>query len=454
MPAQTGRVLLVETKRGLSARMQGALRAAGYKPVATASAARALHLLSQEQLDLAIVVGSDASRSVTPPESRPAADLAPEPAPAEAAGDSPYELCRTLKGDPAGQALPLLLIVSAWDKSALLRGLEAGADYLLLAPYQPQNLLRSVRTALLNWVAAEPAAPGIEMIYEDRTFLLPGERGRLARALLSVYEDLLCTKSLLSWRQEEVLDLRSQLRRERHETERQVLLNEIIQGIAHDFANLMETVGAAVASVTSSSPKLARYRTSLESALAQAESLISIVQNCALFGDEHLSLQAVNPATVVEEVLQAAALGLRAPSVRVSVRVAGLPPMRANPLVLARCLNNLIWNAMQAMPSGGVLEISGSVEDGQVVLVVSDSGSGISENLQEKIFDLHRSTKTGHRGLGLSLVRSLVRRSGGDISLLAQAGHGATFALAFPMANRDPLAADAEAQGKRAIPAR
>ena len=274
--------------------MQGTLRSASYAPVTTASTARALQLLSQEELDLVIVAGSSATPAIRPEELRPVAVSRPEPDPEERGSDSAYELCRTLKADPAGQALPLLLVVPAWEKSALLRGLEAGADYLLLAPYEPQNLLRTLSTALLNWVAAEPAEPGIEMIYEDRTYTLPGERGRLGRALLSVYEDLRCTKSLLSWQQAEVLDLRNQLRRERHETEREVLLNEMIQGVAHDFANLMETVGAAATVVTMSSPKLTRYRSSVESALAQAESLISIVQNYALFGDEHLSLEAVD----------------------------------------------------------------------------------------------------------------------------------------------------------------
>jgi len=442
---QTGRVLIVEAKRGLSGQMQGTLRYVGYKPVATGSAARALQLLSRQDVDLVIVAGSGATRMAGPKDPRrttPSGASGAGARPADSGGHNPYELCRKLKSDSAAQNLPLLLVVPAWDKSAMLRGLEAGADYLMLAPYQSQNLLGIVRTALLNWVAAEPAEPPMEMIYEDRTYALPGERGRLGRALLSVYEDLRSTKSLLSWQQAEVLDLRNQLRRERHETEREVLLNEMVQGIAHDFANLMETVGTAAALATSNSPQMGRYRSSLESALAQAESLISILQNCALFGDEHLPLEAVDAGKVVKEVLQAAALELRAPLVRVETRVEGLPAMRTNRTILARCLNNLIWNAVQAMPSGGVLEITGSAEGERVVLTVSDTGGGIPKEMQEKIFLSSLSTKRGHRGMGLTLVRSLVRRSGGEIALIdppeqGRPGCGATFALAFPLAERE-----------------
>ena len=157
---------------------------------------------------------------------------------------------------------------------------------------------------------------------------------------------------------------------------------------------------------------------------------------------------------VVQEGLEAAAVGLRVPSVRVNVRLERLPAMRSNAMVLARCLNNLIWNAVQAMPSGGLIEINGSVERGRVVLEVSDTGNGISKDLQKKIFELHRSTKRGHRGLGLSMIRSLVRRSGGDIALVDRHGPGATFALAFPVADRSSLSSEAETDGKRAIRAR
>jgi signal transduction histidine kinase len=344
-----------------------------------------------------------------------------------------------------------LLVIPAWEKAALLRGLEAGADYLLLAPYASQSLLGVVRVALLNWATAEPAEPPLETIYEDRAYTLPSERGRLGRALLSVYEDLRWTKSLLSWQQVEILDLRDQLRRERREPEREALWNEMVQGIAHDLANLMETVGTAAAVVAGSSPQPGCYRSALDSALAQAESLISILQNCALFDDEQPPLEPVDAGSVVEEVLQAAALELRAPLIRVVTHVEKLPAMLTNRTILARCLNNLIWNAVQAMPSGGVLEITGSAGGGQVLLNVSDTGDGIPQEMRDKIFLTGHSTKQGHRGLGLTLVWSLVRRSGGEIALVDRPGSGATFAVAFPLAGRESHATKVSMFAKRPI---
>jgi signal transduction histidine kinase len=122
--------------------------------------------------------------------------------------------------------------------------------------------------------------------------------------------------------------------------------------------------------------------------------------------------------------------------------------MRTNRTILARCLNNLIWNAVQAMPAGGLLEITGTAERERVVLTVSDTGGGIPKEMQEKIFRTSLSTKRGHRGMGLTLVRSLVRRSGGEIVLVDRPGCGAVFALAFPVAERESHSREVPAYGK------
>ena len=74
--------------------------------------------------------------------------------------------------------------------------------------------------------------------------------------------------------------------------------------------------------------------------------------------------------------------------------------------------------------------------------------------MQEKIFDTRCSTKSGHRGLGLFLVRNLVRRSGGDITLVYRLGRGATLALAFPAADRELSPSQPPSRSSRAVPVR
>ncbi|MBI4458463.1 MAG: ATP-binding protein, partial [Acidobacteria bacterium] len=88
----------------------------------------------------------------------------------------------------------------------------------------------------------------------------------------------------------------------------------------------------------------------------------------------------------------------------------------------------------QAMPSGGLLSIAGAVKDGSVVLEVTDTGAGIPEHDQRRIFDPNYTTKSGHVGLGLPLVRVLVRQMEGEITVASRPGKGATFSLTFPVA--------------------
>ncbi|MGH9786555.1 MAG: ATP-binding protein, partial [Terriglobia bacterium] len=469
---QPERILIVESKRNQSLRWQRELRSSGYLTVPASSLTRALRLLSGEPVTLMIVLGEAPGRSAghrSSPHAE-APEAAAESCDSDPAGPDhtspsgppgpppadPFQLCAALKSDLRGRTIPLLLITSTCEEDSLARGLESGADYFLFAPFQLPELLQSVRTALLNGAMEEPsvAEPGIEVFQQDRAYTLTAGPARLARALLSVFADLLHTKSSLSWTQAELRALRKQLPRARDHAEHDALLNEMVQGIAHDFANLMETVSTATAVVSSRSPQLAPYQSDLDVALAQAEALISMVLNFGLFGKEQLLLEPVDPAAVVQEVVQAALLPLRAPKVRVQVHVDGLPPMRTHATLLARCLNNLIWNAVQAMPSGGVLALNGSVDEDRVVLEVSDTGSGIAKDAEDKIFATRYSTKTGHRGMGLSLVRSLVRRSGGDIMLVHRLGRSTTFALAFPVADREALPSRPAILGKRAMPAR
>jgi DNA-binding response OmpR family regulator len=71
-----------------------------------------------------------------------------------------YALCRAIKAaaQPAGPTV--LLLASVWAEDVLARGLDAGADYFIFAPYQPQDLLRSIRNVLLNGPSKEATEAG------------------------------------------------------------------------------------------------------------------------------------------------------------------------------------------------------------------------------------------------------------------------------------------------------
>ena len=112
--------------------------------------------------------------------------------------------------------------------------------------------------------------------------------------------------------------------------------------------------------------------------------------------------------------------------------------IKGNPLELREVLINIIYNAIDAMPDGGMLSFSTREENGSVVLEISDTGIGMDEETQSKIFDPFFTTKDHGTGLGLSIVFGIIQRHGGKIEVQSQKGSGSTLILSFP-ATKEPV---------------
>ena len=107
--------------------------------------------------------------------------------------------------------------------------------------------------------------------------------------------------------------------------------------------------------------------------------------------------------------------------------------MLGNAAELREVLTNLILNAVDAMPEGGHLKLSSVVEDAEVEARVDDTGSGMTEEVRQKLFDPFFTTKGPKgTGLGLSITFGIVARHGGRIAVESVLGQGTTFRLRFP----------------------
>jgi len=113
-----------------------------------------------------------------------------------------------------------------------------------------------------------------------------------------------------------------------------------------------------------------------------------------------------------------------------------LPPVRGDFNQLQQCLINLIFNAIDAMPQGGKLDLSIRARSGDrgVSLSVRDSGAGIAPEHRNHIFEPFFTTKGegGGVGLGLSTVYGILESHGGTVTVNSNPGHGTTFVLKLP----------------------
>lgn len=103
---------------------------------------------------------------------------------------------------------------------------------------------------------------------------------------------------------------------------------------------------------------------------------------------------------------------------------------------IRRVLNNLIWNAIEAMPDGGFLTVTANRLVEEVSITVTDTGIGISEEFKSKLFTPFRTTKPRGTGLGLVYVKRVVEAHGGTIRFESTVGCGSTFTITLPLAER------------------
>jgi two-component system, NtrC family, sensor kinase len=146
---------------------------------------------------------------------------------------------------------------------------------------------------------------------------------------------------------------------------------------------------------------------------------------------------------VIEDTLKLLEHQFRASQVQLDMTLEeNLPPILGNPGKLQQVFLNLFLNAKDAMAAGGTLRVATAV-NGHVAVEVSDTGSGISVEHMQRIYDPFFTTKTsvseGQRrgtGLGLAVTYGIIQEHAGKIQVESQLGSGTTFHLEFPMARK------------------
>ncbi|GIF43978.1 hybrid sensor histidine kinase/response regulator [Actinoplanes xinjiangensis] len=245
--------------------------------------------------------------------------------------------------------------------------------------------------------------------------------------------------------------LREESRRRQDEArhrdaERLDSLRRMAGGTAHDFNNILGAIlgytNLAIETITdgredSSIP--AETAASLLGDLAQVvkggERAKALTQHMLAFGRREVNQPAavrINSLIEGERESLGAAAG-PACEVRLVLR-ADLPEIKADPVQLARALDNLVRNSVEAMPAGGTVTITTAAAGGNVTVEVRDTGIGMTPDVLERACEPFFSTKssTGTVGLGLSTVHGIVSQAGGQLTLRSEPGEGTSVTIALP----------------------
>ena len=250
-------------------------------------------------------------------------------------------------------------------------------------------------------------------------------------------------------------------------TERLKALGQMAAGVAHDLNNALAVIlGTAQMALRRphGSPELVKeLRGSLETidgVAQQAAEAIRRIQDYTRIRKDS-GRAAVNLNAVVNEAIEMTRpkwkeeAEARGRSIRVQFTPSDLPPIWATLYELTQVVGNMIFNAVEAMPTGGTLTFRTFADCRRVVLEVADTGIGMSDQTRKRLFEPFFTTKTNGQGLGTSIVFGIVSRHEGEITVESQEGKGTTFRVAFPAlddapANAGRLHALAPASGRAA----
>ncbi len=231
---------------------------------------------------------------------------------------------------------------------------------------------------------------------------------------------------------------RLQLEERVREAEKREAIGTLAAGIAHDFNNLLGAITGNLSILRETSaddPDVPVLHKELEHATKRATALTSQLLTFAKGG---APVRDVTP--IREWIVESAKFVTRGSNCRCEFRVAeDLDTVEVDIGQLNQVMNNLLINAMQAMPQGGTIEVSAenTLFDGDdsqgmpagryVHISVEDHGVGIPSELLERIFDPFFTTKASGNGLGLASSRSIIEQHGGSLTVRSTVGQGTVF---------------------------
>ena len=263
---------------------------------------------------------------------------------------------------------------------------------------------------------------------------------------------------------------RRQLETQLRQAQKMEAVGRLAGGIAHDFNNLLTAIsgysGLLLETLDADDPR----REDAEQIRIAAERATELTSQLLAFSRQGMVRPTAVSLHAIVRGVQPMLERLIGEHIRLQVSLrADEPYVLSDRAQLEQVVVNLVLNARDAMPEGGTLSIEtealeataawsqGLTPASSVVLTVSDTGTGMPDDVREHVFEPFFTTKgPGGGGLGLATVYATVRQAGGRIRLQSTPGHGTSVRIVLPVAPRpDEAAPDgSEPTGEERAPAR
>lgn len=326
------------------------------------------------------------------------------------------------------------------DRQAVIRHLNSAAARLL-GVEEPQVVGQRLTTVLPDWkdttlYASLPSLLDGQSTFETVSFDLPGSEGRTLRIVAAAVPNGSQATQGVLLSIVEYTELAT-LERRLHRAEYQASIGKLARGIAHELNSPLDGVlrytHLALEQLGADSP-IREYLVHVKEGL---DRMVRAVKSFLEFSRQVTTPlnRMANLNQLIDDALLLVQHRAKFQQIRVVKQFAtALPEVLDGGLQHA--VVNLVKNAFDAMPRGGTLTITTKAVGEHVDVEVMDTGSGIPEDIREKIFEPFFSTKPIHQGSGLGLIiaKEVVERSGGSLDFTSRPGMGTTFRIQVPIA--------------------
>ena len=321
---------------------------------------------------------------------------------------------------PEGGFIPIVVLIADVTSGTRQLALAAGANELITKPIDACEVVLRIA----NMVQVRLAHL---KLYEQKQVLEETVRQR-ALHLKEALEALRTSEQSLA------------------KTQRLSAVGTMASGIAHDFNNaLMLIMGSGEILLSDALRKRLTKENAVPlindilTAARDAATLVGQLRKFSRTGETGEVHQLIDLNSLLEQSVSftkpkwdAQAFGEGRP-IQVELDLQEIPVIRGDPARLRDAVTNLIFNAVDAMPKGGTITLRTRAEEKYVLIEVSDTGIGMTEDVRRSCFEPFFTTKGQHgTGLGLAMVHGIAQHHLGKIDIISAPGQGTTFALRLP----------------------
>ncbi len=343
-----------------------------------------------------------------------------------------YEFCKKLKNNPELSPIPVILLTSLRDPLDIVKGLQAGADNFITKPYSEEYLLSRIHYLLANSDMRRSGAGdmSIEIVFQGIKYQINSDKKQILNLLLSVYEAAINQNRELIEAKQQLETMNIDLKAANEE------LDTFARTVSHDLQTpLSGIIGFTELILEDASTKIdEEVRTNLhwvlQSAFRMSELIVDLL-NYSRSNRADINYESLNMSDIANELIEY--IRTQDPSKNFHFVAEENLVINADKSLIRIALTNLLGNAVKYSGKAANPEITfGSADSyGQKIFFIKDNGVGFDLERAAKLFEpfvrLHTSVDFPGTGIGLSTVKRIFNRHGGDIWAESEQGKGATF---------------------------